>query len=250
MGNMWEFLILIFVTLVTAVISLCGGFLLLSGSKLAQWFQKIGPIFAAAVLLYAVFFDIVPEVLEEGDLPVWGVALLIVGGLIGCLILGLITGKYHHHGEEHRELKNKKQATAMLIVDSLHNIADGVVMGTAFAGGLSTGLLTATATAAHEIPQEIGDFSIMLRAKIPRKKIIKVQVLSAMLLVPVAVVAYFIGDLLLPALPVFLALIAGFLLYIALGEIIVVVKMLNGKMPKILKVSKGRKVKPNSKGGK
>ena len=237
---MWELIVLILVTMVTAIMSLCGGFLLLSGSKLAGWFQKIGPFFAAAVLCYAVFFDIIPEVLEDGDLPVWGVVLLVIGGLVGCSILGLIAGKYHHHGEEHRELKGKKQATAMLIVDSLHNIADGVVMGAAFAGGLSTGLLTATATAAHEIPQEIGDFSIMLRAKIPRGKIIKMQVLSAMLLVPVAIVAYFIGDLLLPALPVFLSLVAGFLLYIALGEVLVIIQMIRGRSPKILNKSNKR----------
>lgn len=235
MINMWELMVLILVTVITAAVSLCGGFLLLSGSKLAAWFQKIGPFFAAAVLLYAALFDIVPEVLEDGDLPVWGVVLLVIGGLAICEVLGLVLGKYHRHGEEERELKGKHQATAMLIVDSLHNIADGVVMGTAFAGGLSTGLLTATATAAHEIPQEVGDFSIMMRAKIPKRKIAKLQTISALLLVPVAVVAYFIGDMLLPALPVFLSLVAGFLLYIALGEIAVIIRMIKDKRPKLMK---------------
>ena len=227
---MWELIILILTTAVTALVSLCGGFLLLSGSKLARAFQKIGPYFAVAVLLYAAFFDIVPEVLEEGDLPAWGVALLVIGATVGCGLLGLALGKYHHHGHDsEKELKSKGQATAMLVVDSLHNIADGVVMGTAFAGGVGTGLLTATATAAHEIPQEIGDFSIMMRAKMPKQKIIKLQIISALLLVPVAVIAYFIGDLLEPCLPVFLSLVAGFLLYIALGEIVIIVKELRAK---------------------
>lgn len=228
-----ELIILILVTTITAIVSLCGGFLLLSGSKLAKWFQKIGPFFAVAVLFYASFFDIIPEVLEDGDLPVWGVALLVIGGILGCTLLGLILGKYHRHGDEHKDLKGEKQAIAMLIVDSLHNIADGVVMGTAFAGGISTGLLTATATAAHEIPQEVGDFSIMLRAKIPKKQVAKLQIISALLLVPVAVIAYFIGDWLLPCLPVFLSLVAGFLIYIALGEIWIIVKTIRAKGPKL-----------------
>ena len=199
---MWELIVLILTTIITAVVSLCGGFLLLSGSRLAQAFQKIGPFFAVAVLLYAALFDIIPEVLEEGDLPAWGIILLVIGAIVACGVLGLVLGKFHHHGhDDKRELKSKSQATAMLLVDSLHNIADGVVMGTAFAGGIGTGLLTATATAAHEIPQEVGDFTIMMRAKIPKRQIAKLQTISALLLVPVAVIAYFVGDWLEPCLP-------------------------------------------------
>ncbi|MBR2659646.1 hypothetical protein IKD60_02710, partial [Candidatus Saccharibacteria bacterium] len=62
---MLEVLLIILITTLTTLISLSGGFLLLSGSKLAKTFQKYGTIFAAAVLLYAVFGDIVPEALEE-----------------------------------------------------------------------------------------------------------------------------------------------------------------------------------------
>ena len=235
---MWELLVLILVTIITAIVSLCGGFLLLSGSKLARWFQKVGPFFATIVLFYAAFFDIIPEVIEEGDLPTWGIVALVVGGIVGCSLLGMVLGKYHRHGEETKHLHGKKQATAMLIVDSLHNIADGIVMGTAFAGGLSTGLLTATATAAHEIPQEVGDFSIMIHAKVAPEKIIKLQTISALLLVPVSVIAYFIGDLLEPILPILLSLVAGFLIYIALGEITIIIKELRTKK---LKISRRRK---------
>ena len=112
----------------------------------------------------------------------------------------------------------------MLVVDSLHTIVDGIVIGTAFAAGLPTGLLAALSTAAHEIPQEIGDFSIMVRSKMSSKKILKLQIASGLLLVPSAVIAFFVGDSLLKNLPVFLALIAGFFLYIAIGEIYAMIK--------------------------
>ena len=218
---MLEVLLIIGITAVTAILSLAGGFLLLTGSKFAKIFQKYGTYFAAAVLLYAVFGDIIPEVLE--DLPAIQIASLVLSGLALCTFISYMAGHFHKHGDEHA-FKNKKQAYAMLIVDSLHTAMDGIVIGTSFASGIPTGLTASFATAAHEIPQEIGDFSIMLRSKMPKKQIAKLQIFSALILVPFAVLSYFIGDLLKDALPSLLALIAGFFLYIALGEIYSIIK--------------------------
>lgn len=228
---MLEVLLIILVTTVTALISLAGGFLLLSGSKLAKIFQKYGTIFAAIVILYAVFGDIIPEILEEESLPVWQVALFVTIGTLSCFAISYIVGHFHKHGEE-KEFKNKKQAYAMLIVDSLHTAMDGIVIGASFASGIPTGLVTAAATAAHEIPQEVGDFAIMIRSKLSREKIIKLQVVSALILVPFAVLSYFIGEHLEPALPTLLSFIAGFLLYIAINEIWSIIKVLWDKTKK------------------
>ena len=90
----------------------------------------------------------------------------------------------------------------------------------------------AVATAAHEIPQEVGDFSIMLRSKMPRRQIITLQVISAMMTVPVALLAYFIGDILSSALPWLLSLVAGFMIYIALGEVRIIIKELKEAAPR------------------
>ncbi len=220
-----ELLVIILVTAVTAILSLTGGFLLLSGSKLAQAFQKYGTIFAAVVLLYAAFGDIIPEILEDGELPVYLVALYASLGVLICFIISSLAGHFHKHGEK-KTFKDKKQAYAMLIVDSLHTAMDGIVIGTSFASGMGTGLLSSLATAAHEIPQEVGDFSIMLRSKIPVRTIAKLQIISALILVPFAIISYFIGDTLTPALPTLLSFIAGFFIYIALGEIWSIIKVI------------------------
>ncbi|MBQ9403113.1 ZIP family metal transporter [Candidatus Saccharibacteria bacterium] len=220
---MLEVLLIIVITAVTAILSLAGGFLLLSGSKFAKVFQRYGTIFAAIVLLYAVFGDIIPEVLEE--LPVWQVALLITVGTAICFCISFVVGHFHKHGDE-KTFKDKKQAYAMLIVDSLHTAMDGIVIGTSFASGIPTGLTSSLATAAHEIPQEVGDFSIMIRSKMDKKKIAKLQIFSALVLVPFAVLSYFIGDLLEAELPALLSLIAGFFLYIALGEIWSIIRLI------------------------
>lgn len=228
---MVEVLLIILVTSLTAIISLAGGFLLLSGSKLAKTFQKFGTIFAAVVLLYAAFGDIIPEILEDGELPVWQVALFSAAGVVICFIISTLAGHFHKHGED-KTFKDKKQAYAMLAVDSLHTAMDGIVIGTSFAAGLPTGITSSLATAAHEIPQEIGDFSIMIRSKMAPKTIAKVQIISALVLVPFSVLSFFVGDALTPCLPTLLSFISGFFIYIALGEIWSIIKLIWNKAKK------------------
>lgn len=222
---MLEVLLIILITAVTTILSLSGGFLLLGGSKFAKIFQKYGTIFAAIVLLFAVFGDLLPEALEEGEIPVYEVAGFVILGTVLCFLVGFIVGHFHKHGE-HKGFKDKKQAYAMLVVDTLHTAMDGLVIGVAFSSGITTGLIAALATAAHEIPQEIGDFAIMIRSKMTKERIIKFQVLSSLVLVPFALIAYFIGDFIEPAEPQLLSLIAGFFLYIALNEIWSIIKVL------------------------
>ena len=196
---------------------------------MARAFQKYGTYFAAAVLLYAVFCDILPEVLE--GLPALQAVALVATGTAICFLINFCAGHFHKHGDD-KTFKDKKQAYAMLIVDSLHTAMDGIVIGTSFASGIPTGLTSAFATAAHEIPQEVGDFSIMIRSKMEKKKIAKLQIISALVLVPFAVIAFFVGDALKKHLPTLLALIAGFFLYIALNEIYSIIKTIWKKVKK------------------
>ncbi|MBQ7802387.1 ZIP family metal transporter [Candidatus Saccharibacteria bacterium] len=223
-----DFLILFLSTILTAFVSLSGGFLLLGKSKLAGFLNKIGKPFAAIVLLYCVFFDLIPEALEDDALPLWEVVVLALTGLLVCFVVNFLVGNFHKHGED-KELRSKSEAYSMLVIDSLHTLVDGVVIGVTFATSLGTGLLAAVSTAAHEIPQEIGDFGIMVRSKIEKKKIINLQIASALLLVPAAVLSFFIGGALLPTLPPLMALIAGFFLYIALQEIFGMIKEVKEK---------------------
>ena len=197
--------------------------MLLSKTKIANFFNRIGRPFAIAVLVYCSFFDLIPEALEDDTLSILEVTLLVLVGLISCLIVGFIVGRFHKHGEK-KTFHSKAESYSMLVVDSLHTIVDGIVIGAAFATSTSTGLFTALATATHEIPQEIGDFGIMIRSQISKNQILKLQIASALLLVPSAVLSYFIGNNLLPILPPFMSLTAGFFLYIALEELSAMIK--------------------------
>ena len=236
-------IIILIITLIsTALLSLVGGIALVLGrGKFARTIQKWGPAIAFVVLAYAVFGDIIPEVSEE--LPIIEMISFIVVGFVACAMIGVFMGRYHHHSDLHRhgkhtdshgddDIKNKTQAYTMLAVDSVHGIADGVVLGTSFLAGVWTGIPACLATIAHEIPQEVGDFAIMQKAKIKTKKIIVYQTLSSLIIVPAGVVAYLVGEQLLEGLPVVLAIVAGFLLYVAIGELSCTIQMLREKSSK------------------
>lgn len=242
-------LIMIGAIFATALLSVSGGVLLLYGKgKIIRGVQKIGPLIAFLVLLYAVFGDIVPEILEEEELSVLNLSILIIAGFMMAALIGFVMGRFHHHSDLHhhehkhskekiethgnKELKNRAQAYTMLAVDSVHAVADGVVLGTSFVASPATGLSACLATVAHEIPQEIGDFSIMQRAKMEKKTILKYQVISSLVSVPAAIIAYFVGSELLEALPAVLAVVAGFLLYVAFGELVCVVESIKNRLEK------------------
>ncbi len=232
--------ILLIATIITAILSLAGGYLLVLGKgKIVKKIQQFGPLIAFIMLIYAVFFDIIPEILEEEELSVTTLVTLVAAGFIVCALIGALVGKFHHHSDIHKHhhekeietyenegIKNKTQAYTMLAVDSIHAVADGIVMGTSFLASPATGISTCLATVAHEIPQEVGDFSIMQRAKLKTMEIVKLQTISSLIVVPAALIAYYVGDALLESLPVVLAVVSGFLLYVALGELICVIETL------------------------
>ena len=236
--------------LVTALLSISGGVMLLYGkSKLIKFIQKIGPAVAFIVLLYAVFGDIVPEILEEEELEMPVLLGFIIAGFLAAALIGFIMGHFHHHNDIHhhdsksreiethgdKQIKNLAQAYTMLAVDSVHAVADGIVLGSSFLASPATGISACLATVAHEIPQEVGDFSIMQRAKIKKGTILKYQAISSLVSVPAALIAYLVGNALLEALPTVLAVVAGFLLYVAFGELVCMFESIHSKLPKQLK---------------
>jgi len=237
-------LILVVAVTATAFLSLVGGYALILGkNKFVKFIQKIGPLIAFIVLMYAVFGDLVPEILEEEELTVSELIIFASCGFVAAVLVGFIMGRFHHHSDLHhhdhkkhdiethgnKEIRNKSQAYTMLAVDSVHAIADGIVLGTSFVAAPSAGVSACLATIAHEIPQEVGDFSIMQRAKIGKKDIIKMQTLSSLVVVPSAIIAYFVGDNLLETLPSVLAVVSGFLLYVAFGQLVCIFESIKDK---------------------
>lgn len=204
-------------SLLGGVISLLGGVILLSKKTWADKLARYATPFAAGALLAAVFLDLLPEGVEQAE-PYTVMLSALVGMLLFFFAERFLHWFHHHHSDE----KAHKDANTSLIIvgDTLHNALDGVAIAASFLVSVPTGIITTIAVAAHEIPQEIGDFGLLLKKGMSRKKVLLVNVLSALATLFTAVLVFWLGsDSRLP-LGVLLGLSAGFLLYIAASDII------------------------------
>lgn len=206
----------IFFSLVGGLFSLIGGLILLSRKHSAQMLARYAMPFAAGALLAAVFLDLLQE--GVGEAPAETVML---AALIGVLIFFLAERFLHwfHHHHQH-EGHNDPAVNLIIVGDLLHNALDGVAIAAAFLISVPTGIVTALAVAAHEIPQEIGDFGMLLAKGVSRAKVVLVNVLSALATTVMAVLTFALGSEDKLPLGALIGLSAGFLLYIATSDII------------------------------
>jgi len=129
--------------------------------------------------------------------------------------------RWFHHHHEHKGNESRDPSTNLIIFgDTLHNALDGVAIAAAFLVSVPVGIVTTIAVAAHEIPQEIGDFGLLLSKGMRRRSVLLANVFSALATTVAAVITFSLGgDDRLP-LGVLLGLISGLLLYIAMSDII------------------------------
>lgn len=207
----------IFFSLLGGVVSLIGGALLISKKRMAQKLAHYATPFAGGALLAAVFLDLLKEGLETSEAETVLLATL-VGILTFFIAEGLLHWFHHHHEDE----KNKRDPKVSLIIigDTLHNALDGVAIAASFLVSVPTGIVTTIAVAAHEIPQEIGDFGLLLSKGMRRKEVLLVNLMSAVATVFFAALTFALGSENALPLGLLLGISAGFLLYIALSDVI------------------------------
>lgn len=206
----------LFFSLVGGVLSLIGGMLLLSRKSTAQALAKYATPFAAGALLAAAFFDLFPESIEQlpdGAAPRW-----VLGGILLFFLLEHFLRWFHHHHEHDKD--EITPAPLIIAGDSVHNLLDGIAIGAAFLINIPTGIVTAVAVAAHEIPQEIGDFGLLLKYGYSRRKVVVVSILSALMSTIGALVTFGFGSRINLPLGELLGLTAGLFIYIAASDLI------------------------------
>lgn len=210
--------ILLFTSL-GSIVSLVGGFLLLFREKIAVKISHYLASFAAGTLLGTAFFDLLPEAAHEGEALGINVFLWTLIGILFFFLLERYIHWFHHH-HEHTQEDRKSVIPLVVLGDTFHNMIDGIVIAATVLVDVRLGMVTALAVMAHEIPQEIGDFGIMLHRGISRKKILLINVLSAASAILAGVITYYIGGSVESLLPIFLSLAAGFFIYIAASDLI------------------------------
>ncbi len=209
-------------SLVGSVASLIGGVLLLRSSGRRAFFVHLALPFGAGALLAAAFFNLLPEAIEQTDTH--RALMYALAGFLLFFVLERLLGWWHHHEEHHHSAvdgaRNTTHRTLVIIGDTIHNALDGVVLGTAFVVSPTAGIATALAIAAHEVPQEIGDFGILLGKGMRPRRVLLVNIVSALATVVTALLAYGLGSSTTLHTAPLLAVAAGFFVYVAASDII------------------------------
>ncbi len=216
---MTDYFYVILFSLIGGLFSLIGGVILLANKRVAQKVGYLATPFAAGALLGAAFFDLLPEALEINDGKItfyW-----VVTGIILFFLLEHYLHWFHHHHEHSGENKQKKTTAPLIIIgDTVHNFIDGIIIGAAFLISIPAGIATTLAIAAHEIPQEIGDFGVLLKRGMRRLHVLLWNAVSALATLVAALLTFWLGDSsALPLGPIF-ALAAGLFIYIAASDLI------------------------------
>lgn len=172
--------------------------------------------YATGALLGAAFLGLIPEAIKyTAVVPLLGTVL---AGIIMFFILEKLVIWRHCHN---RECKVHTQAgTLILIGDSFHNFVDGVIIAGAFLSSIPLGIVAGIAIIGHEIPQEVGDFAILINSGYSRGKAILYNLISSLVSIPAAICAYFALGTLKSALPYIMAIASASFIYIALGDLI------------------------------
>ncbi|MDO8633632.1 MAG: ZIP family metal transporter [Candidatus Wildermuthbacteria bacterium] len=208
-------------TFLGSIAALIGGLVLLSRKEFALKISHFLAAFAAGTLLGAAFFDLLPEAEDMAKDARVDIFFWTLMGIVLFFSLERFIHWFHHHDTHHEHEKETKSTLPLIIIgDTVHNFVDGIVIAATFLISIPLGIITTLAVASHEIPQEIGDFGLMLHKGLPRTKIIAVNVLSASAAFLGAILTFVFGNILEGYIPLFLALTAGFFIYIATSDLI------------------------------
>jgi len=185
-------------TAIITLISLVGMLTVFFSRKLLIKVVSILIAFAAGTLLAAAFLELLPEAAAEGS-PVF--LMTFVGILVFFIMETYLywyhchAGHYHEHEHEKKVHPIKPVGTLNLIGDGLHNFIDGMMIAGAFLVSFPIGIATAIGVAAHEIPQEIGDFTILLYSGYKRGKALLLNFLVATTVIIGGIATYYLGHL-------------------------------------------------------
>jgi zinc and cadmium transporter len=190
--------------------------------------------YAVGAMLGAVFLDILPHLFEESKDP-GRTAGIILAGVLGFFVLEkLLLWRHHHHheaegigepaGHSHGVPAGGHDGgrSGLMIVlgDSFHNFTDGILIAGAFLADIRLGIVTAAAIVAHEIPQEVGDFLVLLHSGYSKGRALAMNALSSLAAVAGALLGYFALSLAQAWIPAILAIAAASMLYVAVADLI------------------------------
>lgn len=203
-------------SLFVSIISFIGGLFLFFRQFAVEKISRHLVSFAAGTMLAVSFLDLLPEALKEGggELNIFLPAFL---GIVIFFFLERFVLWFHHHDSLH-----DTQPTAVLVLlgDGIHNFIDGAAIAATFLASLELGIATTLAIIAHEIPQEIADFSVLIHVGMKKTQALFFNFLSALAALLGAVGGFYFLESLENMLPLLLSFTGGMFVYIACADLI------------------------------
>lgn len=181
--------------------------------------------YAIGALLGAAFLEVIPHAFERVDAHT--AALTILAGIFVFFILEKLVLWRHCHTEDceahdhHAEPHDHGRSGMLILVgDTVHNFIDGVLIAAAFLESTQLGVITAIAIFSHEIPQEVGDFLILLHSGYTKARALVLNMVSSLASLAGGVLGYFALQSIDGAVPVLLGIVAASMIYVAVADLI------------------------------
>lgn len=197
-------------------VSLSGSLLLLNN----KWLHKISSYLlylAGGTLLGSAMLGLIPEAAESMHLH--EVLAWVLGGILLFFVLEkIILWRMCH--DENCERQSHAAAPMIIIGDAVHNAIDGVVIAASFLTSTELGIFVTISVLLHEIPQELGDFGILLKSGYSRKKALLYNLLSGSSALVAGVAAYFLLETVQDYIPYALTIAAASFLYVSMADLI------------------------------
>jgi len=212
-------------TFLISLIAFIGALTLFLKEKLLDKILLILVAFSAGALIGSAFLHLIPETIakvgvEENQLL--KVFLYLLLGFCTFFILEQFIRWHHHHATQHPEIASFSYL--ILISDGIHNFIDGLIIAASFAVALPVGVVTALAVALHEIPQEIGDYGVLVYGGFKKVKALFLNFLSAIAVILGGIVGFLLSEKIGDSIIFLLPFAAGNFIYIASSDLIPEIK--------------------------
>lgn len=205
---------------IVSLISLAGVFTISLREELIKKYISLFVSLAVGALLGDAFIHLIPEGLEEmGNATLF--SLLIIGGILLFFVVEKYLHWHHHYETEDIEEHHIHPVGKMLLLsDGIHNFIDGLIIGSSYMVSTELGIATTLAVVLHEIPQEVGDFAVLLHAGFSRARALWLNFASALTSILGVVVVLAAGAVSEQISIWLIPFAAGGFIYIALSDLI------------------------------
>lgn len=215
--------LIIISTFLISLISFAGAITLVLKEELLNKIILTSVAFSAGALIGGAFFHLIPEaIIKVEPKQILNLFLSLVFGFLCFFVLENFVSWHHHHAVLHPEIKSFSYL--ILLSDSIHNFIDGLIIASSFSISFSVGMATILAVIFHEIPQEIGDFGVLIYGGFKKAKALLFNFFSALFAILGGIFGFFLSEKIGNAIIFLLPFAAGNFIYIAASDLIPEIK--------------------------